>query len=139
MEDITVKEFTSARLSIEKSILNDAIDNANAQDVKDLQENLALAKDLIAQKKIATDINFDFHAILAQASKNKVFIILERAINAIHRELRSRSVVNFKTTKIAVQEHEKILEAIINKDREKAIKLLEKHILSVHNDLVRDT
>jgi len=131
MEKISVEEFTAARLMVENGILNYAVDNADDQDVKDLQENLAKAKGLIARKQLATDVNFEFHALLARASKNAVFVILERAINAIHRNLRSRRSADFKTSKNATQAHEKILGAFIKKDREKAINLLEQHILAV--------
>ena len=131
MEKISVDEFTAARLMVEKGILNDAIENAEDQDVKDLQENLAKAKGLVARKRLATDVNFEFHALFARASKNTVFVILERTINAIHRNLRSRRSADFKTSKNAVQAHEKILDAVIKKEREKAINLLEQHILAV--------
>lgn len=131
MEKITVEEFTSARLVIEKAILNEVIDKADDSDIKRLQANLAQAEELIVNKKLATDENFDFHALLAKASKNKVFMILEKSINAIHRNLRSRSTADFKTTRNAVKAHQKILDAIIKKDREKAIKLLDHHILDV--------
>ena len=131
MEKITVEEFTAARSVIEKAILNEVIDKADESDIKRIQENLAESQELIANKQLATDKNFDFHALLARASKNQVFIILERSINAIHRNLRSRSTADYKTTRNAVKAHEKILEAIINKDREKAIKLLDQHILDV--------
>jgi GntR family transcriptional repressor for pyruvate dehydrogenase complex len=131
MEKISVEEFTAARLMVEKAILNDAIDNAEDQDVKALQENFAKAKGLIAKKELATDLNFEFHALLAKASKNTVFMILERAINAIHRNLRSRRTPDFEASKNAVQEHEKLLDVFIEKDREKAITLLEQHILEV--------
>jgi len=131
MEKISVDEFTTARLMVEKGILNYAVDNAEDQDVKDLQENLAKAKGLIARKQLATDVNFEFHALLARASKNTVFVILERTVNAIHRNLRSRRSADFKTSKNAVQAHEEMLDAFIKKDREKAINLLEQHILAV--------
>jgi len=131
MKEISVEEFTAARLAIEKAILSDAIDTAEAQDIKDLQENLAKAKDTITKKELATDLNFEFHSLLARASKNKVFVILERTINAIHHNLRSQRTADFKTSKAAVQAHEKLLDAIIKKDREKAIKLLEQHVLAV--------
>ena len=131
MEKITVEEFTTARSVIEKAILNEVIDKADGRDIKRIQANLAEAEKLIANKKMATDENFDFHALLARASKNKVFIILEKSINAIHRNLRSRSTADFKTTLNAVKAHQKMLDAIINKDREKAIKLLDRNILDV--------
>ncbi len=131
MEKVSVDEFTAARLTIEKAILNNAIDKADDQDIKDLRENIDRTKDLIAKKEIATDLNFEFHSLLAKASKNKVFIILERAINAIHYGIRSRRVADPKTSRIAVQAHEKILDALIEKRRETGIQLLEKHILEV--------
>jgi DNA-binding FadR family transcriptional regulator len=131
MEKITVEEFTSARLAIEKAMLNEVIDKADDSDIKGIQSNLAKAEELVAKRKLATDENFDFHALLAKASKNKVFMILEKSINAIHRNLRSRSVVDFRTTHNAVKAHQKIMDAIMKKDRVKALKLLERHILDV--------
>lgn len=131
LEKITVAEFTSARMAIEKAILNEVIDKADKSDIKRIRVNLAKAQELIADKKLATDENFDFHALLARASKNKVFMILEKSINAIHKNLRRRSVVDFRTTHNAVKAHQKILDAIMKKDRVKALKLLERHILDV--------
>jgi DNA-binding FadR family transcriptional regulator len=135
MEKITASEFTAARLAIEKVILNDAIDNASEEDIENIRKNLAKAKDLIAKKEIATDANFEFHSLLAQASKNKVFIILEKTINTINRELRNRGPVDLKTTKKAVYVHEKLLNALIKKDREEAVELLEKHLIEVGKSL----
>ena len=131
MENITIDEFTDARLTIEKAIFNAAIDNTDDQDIKYLRENIHRAKELIAKNELATDLNFEFHALLAKASKNKVFIILERAINAIHHDIRSHRVADIQTSKTAVLAHEKILGALIKKEHEKAIDLVEKHILSV--------
>jgi len=131
MEKISVDNFVVARVMVEKGILNYAIDNADNQDIKALKENLRKAQSLIAKTELATDVNFDFHALLASASKNAVFTILEETINAIHRNLRSRRKPDFETSKDAVLAHEKILDAFIKEDREKAINLLEEHILAV--------
>jgi len=131
MEKISIDDFVVARVMVEKGILNYAIDNADDQDVKALKENLRKAQSLIAKRELATDVNFDFHALLASASKNAVFTILEKAINAIHRNLRSRRPPDFETSKNAVLAHEKILDAFTKQEREKAINLLEEHILAV--------
>jgi GntR family transcriptional repressor for pyruvate dehydrogenase complex len=131
MEKIPVDEFVMARLMLEKGIVNHAIDNADERDIKALQENLAEAMALIANKQLATDVNFTFHALLAKASKNAVFMILEKAINAIHRNLRSRRTADFGTSKHATLTHEKILDAFIKRDRESAVALLEQDILGV--------
>jgi DNA-binding FadR family transcriptional regulator len=137
--DFTVDEFTLARLGLEKMIVNEAIDHASKDDIKALEDNIATAKELIAGGQTATIVNFDFHSLLAKASKNKVFVLLEGAINAIHRTLRSRSVVDLKTTSAAVQVHVKILDAIIKKDREKAITLLDRHLRAIAKSLKQES
>ena len=131
MKKISVDEFTNARLIIEKAIFNEAIDNADDQDIEILKENIKKAKDVIEKNEAATNLNFEFHSLLAKASKNNVFIFFEKAINAIHHDIRSRKDADFKTSRIAVQAHEKILDALMGKRRETAIQLLEEHILEV--------
>ena len=131
MEKVSVDEFTTARLTIEKAIFNEAIDNADDQTIENLRENIEKAKELITKNETATDLNFEFHSLLAKASGNNVFIILEKAINAIHHNIRSRRVADLKTSKTAVRAHEKILDALIENRLEMAIDLIEKHILDV--------
>ena len=135
MENVTVEEFTIARVAIEKAIVVEAIDKADEQDITNLKACLEKAKESLEKKDLSEINHFEFHSLLARASKNTVFIILERGINAIHNEMRSRIVEgtpeDYKATKAAYREHEKILEALIKKDREQAMKLLEKHIVVV--------
>ena len=135
MEKITVEEFTAARLVIEKAILAEAIDRADERDIEILRQNIAKTKEIIARREMATDIGFQFHSLLAKSSKNTVFVILEGAINAIHRNLASRSLPNFRAAKKWVCVHEEIIDTLIKKDRDKAFDLLEKDILSARNAL----
>jgi len=131
MEKISIKEFTAARFLIEKGILCEAMDNATGKDIRDLQRNLEKSKELIASEKLATDVNIEFHSLLARASKNTIYVLFERTINALHLDLRRRRSRNFIIDKAAVRAHELILDALIKKDRERAIGLLEKHISAV--------
>jgi GntR family transcriptional repressor for pyruvate dehydrogenase complex len=131
MEKISIKEFTAARLLIERGILSEAIDHANDKDIRELRRNLGESKELIAKGKLATDVNVEFHSLLSRASKNTVYALFERTINAMHLELRRRRSPNFIIDQAAVRAHEQILDALVKKDREKAMLLLEKHILAV--------
>jgi DNA-binding FadR family transcriptional regulator len=131
MEKISIKEFTAARLLIEKGILSEAIDRANDKDIRDLQQNLGESKKLIAKGKLATDVNVEFHSLLARASRNTVYILFEMTINAMHLELRRRRSPNFIIDQAAARAHEQILDALVKKDRERAMLLLEKHISGV--------
>ena len=131
MEKIGLKEFTAARLLIEKGILNEAMDRADRREIKALQRNVAESKKLIAKGEFSTDVNVEFHALLARASKNRVYVLFERTINDMHLDLRRRRPPNFMIDKAAAEAHEKILEALMKKERDRANRLLEKHISAV--------
>lgn len=134
-EKMNLEEFTSARVTIEKAILTEAIDNINEQDIEKLQQNVKKAKALISQNKAATIENFEFHSLLAQASKNGLYIVMEGVLNTTHRYLRRRYTFPYDKTKAGAFIHEKIIEAIIQKDKIKALKLLEKDLLTVSKSL----
>ncbi len=131
MEKVGLKEFTAARLLIERGILNEAMDRANGRDIRALQKNVAESRALIEKRQFATDVNVEFHSLLARTSKNRVYVLFERTINDMHLDLRRRRPPNFTIDQAAVQAHEEILKALINKERDEANRLLEKHILAV--------
>jgi len=128
---ISIEEVAAARLAMEKAVLNEAIERADEEDIKNLRENLLKAKELIAKKQSPIDAGFEFHILLAKASKNNAFVILVETINAINRGLRNRKPPDFRTVKAYAQAHEEIFEALIRKERDKAIRLLEKDILEI--------
>jgi GntR family transcriptional repressor for pyruvate dehydrogenase complex len=131
MEKITAEELTAARLVIEKAIMDEAIDNRDEEDIERLQRSIEKSKGFIDQGELARALNFDFHTLLAQASKNRVYAILSSGINAILHDLSRRSPVDLKTTQKAVESHEKILDALKSRNRKKAIQLIEGHISQV--------
>ncbi len=131
MQNINIKEFTAARLLIEKGILDAAFDHLTDKAIRDLRRNLQESKDLIARGKLATDINVEFHSLLARASKNRLYVLFERTINTMHLDLRRRGSPNFVIDKAAVRAHEQILDALIKRERDRAMSLLEKHILAI--------
>lgn len=133
MAKTSLAEVVAARLLIEKAVLNDVFDRAGKEDIKKLQENVAKAKDLIAKGQKPFDESFEFHILLAKASKNNVFVVLVETINTIHRRLRSQKPPTFAMVKGFVQKHEQILEALIGKDRQRALRLLEEDTRQIRN------
>jgi DNA-binding FadR family transcriptional regulator len=133
MAKTSLAEVVAARLLIEKAVLNEVFDRAGKEDIKKLQENVAKAKDLIAKGQKPFDESFEFHILLAKASKNHVFVVLVEAINIIHRRLRSQKPPNFTMVREFVEKHEQILEALVEKDRRKAIRLLEEDTRQIRN------
>lgn len=133
MAKTSLAEVVAARLLIEKAVLNDVFDRAGEEDITKLQENVAKAKDLIAKGQKPFDESFEFHILLAKASKNNVFVVLVETINTIHRRLRSQRPPDLGKMKGFVQKHEEIIEALIKKDRRRAIRLLEEDTRHIRN------
>jgi len=135
MEKITIDHWTTARIVIEKAILGYVMDNADELDIKSLQKNLIRAKEKIKNKEMATDENFEFHSILIRASKNPVFEIVVESTIAVLRDLHTRLPPKIQLSANTITYHEEILKAIIEKDRGKAMDLLEAHFLDAKNRL----
>lgn len=135
MEKVSIEELTVARFKIEKIVLEDAIDFADDQDIQALRENIEKARKKIENKSMARDENFEFHNLLARASKNHVFVVVAGSILALLEDLLSRMPPDLEVSRQALTSHENILKAMISKDRAAAIKSLEKHLLKVRNHL----
>jgi len=135
MKKISLEELTVARLEIERVVLNYVMDSIDDSDIRSLQESVNRAKKKIENNIIATEENLQFHKLLAKASKNHVFVLIVETIMAAVADFLSRIGPDVETSGNVVEYHEQILKAIVEKKREKALNLLEKHLLEVRRRL----
>lgn len=148
LEKVTTEELTLARFEIERVVMDYAIDRADDSDIQRLQENVRRARKKVENNFVAIDENIEFHNLLAEASKNHVFVMVVGAITAVVRDHTSRLTANLEgqdpggaymesvlKSKTAVDIHEKILEAIAARDRKKAKQLMESHLQEVGHRL----
>lgn len=131
MERAKTMELTKARVDIEKMVLSNAFETMDASDLDELRKNVSLAHSRIVSGAQAFEENRTFHKLLARATKNYVFIILEEAILAAVAHFHSFSRVSLQTSKKAYRAHVSILEYIEKGEREKALETLETHILEI--------
>ncbi len=148
LEKITIEELTIARVEIEKTVLKYAIQNADASDIRNLQENIGKTWQKIEDNAIVIDENIQFHNLLARASKNHLFVIVVEAITTAVRHFLSQlgpdsefsenaqryseTIIRSKNT---VEYHQHILDAIVAKDLDRGLECLEKHLYEVKNRL----
>jgi len=148
LKKMSLEELTVARVEIEKVVLNHAIDNADESDFKRLKNNVAITKKKIANNLIVLDENIQFHQLIARASKNHLFIIVIEAITTAvrHSMTQLRPDANLTAegvgysdqvlqSKNALGYHEAILNAMLDKNRQLATEMLEKHLLEVKSRL----
>jgi len=148
LEKVTTEELTAARIEIERIVLRYAVDLADDEDIRKLQDNIRRAREKIKHRVMAIDENAEFHNLLAKASKNHVLVMVVGSITAVVREHTTRLTSSLEGTrkavtgsesvvssKNAVDIHEEIVNAIVNKDREAADRLMESHIREVGHRL----
>jgi GntR family transcriptional repressor for pyruvate dehydrogenase complex len=138
MRSVTLGALTQARLEIERIVLEHVLSNADQADLNLLGENVAEAQRSVDAGRMASDHNFEFHILLARASKNEVFVIVVESIMAVHMELLSRVGADLETSRNVVRAHRELLRAIEDRDRLLALRLLEEHVLDVKRRL-KDT
>lgn len=135
MKKITIQDLALTRLEIEKVIIGYALDNADESDVADLRENVARARKKIDQGIRATEENFEFHILLAKASKNHMFVLVMRSLMAVHADVISRTGFDFEISRNVVRAHERVVDAFEKNDREETIRRFEQHLSGVSDQL----
>jgi DNA-binding FadR family transcriptional regulator len=144
MEKISNQELTSARRDIEKVVLARVVEKADGADFDRLRDNIHRAKNKLENNLLATDDNIQFHNLLAEAAKNHVYVIVMGSIMAVERELMSRhspeddaSMSSFQYTegvlksRHALEYHEGILNALVERDLPRAVILMDAHLQEV--------
>ncbi len=148
LEKVSTDELVVARIEIERVVLGYVIDLADEQDIRNLHENIQRARKKVDNNVVAIDENIDFHNLLAKASKNHVFVMVVGSIMAVVRDHTSRLTSNLEEaedvssynesvilSRNAVDFHEEIVNAIVEKDNEKAFHLMESHVREVGHRL----
>lgn len=137
LRNISIKDLTVARQEIERIILNCAIEMIDDSDIQKLKANLKAAKQKITNQEMATKENIEFHRLLAKSTKNVIYVIVMECIMAIHVDFLSREKINMEISSNVVDDHEKILEAIITKDADLANRISLQHLDNVRERLER--
>jgi len=148
-ERLSLDHLTIARLEIEKRVVFYAINNAREKDYLSLEENIARAREKIALNEPATEENILFHQLLAQASGNRVFVMVISVLLAVLRDCLSQLSLalsekndkygfneGIKRSRQVVTYHEDILQAIRHRDHELAETLMEEHLVDLRDRLL---
>lgn len=133
MERITIEEISVARLEIERMILKAVINNADESDIRSLQKNVINARKKIERKIMATEENVEFHKLLGKASKNHLFFLIIGSIMLLFVDLRSHLPLDLERSRNALRYNEAILNAIVERNLDKALKSLEELVRKTYS------
>ena len=126
-----LQEIFEFRRLIEPQISYLAAENASAADIDNLKSILQKQKENIDSGKINVEEDKLFHLLLAQASKNVLFLKTVNILNNTLDESRSDFLQNETRQKSSLQAHQKILDAILSGDADSAKKQMNDHLIDV--------
>jgi len=128
MRRIPPEDLTACRLEVEKAMMRYVVGYADESDIEKLKDNIRAAKDAAENGVVPFKHNIEFHRILAAASKNHMFYVIVDSMMAVLSDFFSRLPPDFEMSKGVIGVHEDILSAVVDRNLDKLLLLLEKHI-----------
>lgn len=130
--DVSIKEATyldllEVRECFEPRVVEKVIERAADDEIQELLEQVTI----MAIGNTEHSLDYYFHYHLAELSGNIVFSNFIDTYYDIIDELKTKSSKKKKRTEEIIEEHKKIVEAIQERDKEKAVGLMKYHLQKV--------
>lgn len=129
MGSVRLQDLTEARLGIEKMILETAIERIQDVDLELIERNVQECEELIRRGVIAREGNVEFHILLAKASKNPIYLMIEQSIMKLVFFFLKQLKTDADYSKRVLVEHKEIFLAIKKGDKILAKKKMEDHLV----------
>jgi len=130
---IDLLELTEARSVLECQISRLAAINALPEHLDALRQNILEMEKQQEDSSVYVELDIEFHRILLDASKNRVFEIMLEPLTLLLRESRSKTMKKNVTN--ALTGHKKILMAIEKGNPEQAAQAMDDHMHMTVQDL----
>lgn len=127
-------ELKEARNVLEIGVVELACIHRTDEDIQKMQDSLRKMETMIKTgSKDVMDYSMKFHSDLAEASGNRFFIAIMACMSNVLYEGRKKSLEISNRYVLAVEEHRKILQAIVERDQETAKSLMKNHLDTAYN------
>lgn len=128
LSGLSAVEVTEARQLIDLGIIKLVCERASAEDIEDLFELCAVAEDALASGNYSVELSTRFHVRLAEAAHNgAISMVVQSFREPILMSLeRAHQVVPMGAR--GVQEHRALVEAIRDRDPERAQEIMVAHL-----------
>ena len=126
--NITIEKLYEARLEIGLITLKYFIERGNAHDIRRMEECVKEAEQLLKLGMRTREKNIYFHQLIAQGSKNPVFILIQNSLFEAIRQFLSKFDSPHQHSKKVLAGNKKILKYLKEKNLESALKTMRSHV-----------
>lgn len=137
---ISLQEITQSRLSIELAALEMTFTYIDDTDIEILEECLSKTASAVGNEnkhpaeKYKSEL-YNFHVRLAKTSRNQIYAYLVASLVDISKHFLDEHVSKLTGGAGHLEDHRKIIDALKNRDKQKARKLLRNHILRMESEI----
>ncbi len=129
-------EVMEARLFIEVLIAELAAERATDEDLARLEEILQRSRESLANLEESAHAGVDFHIALAEATHNQVIALMYRTIYDLFLETARRTRISQEAAHSRMHDHERIFQALVNRDPEEAAQVMREHLEGAYKFLM---
>lgn len=117
------------RLLIEPYAAEQAAKFATAEEIARMADAIDRQRRTYLNNEQAENVSFDFHHSVMMASHNEIVTIVSRFLSEVQHYSRHMTLWNEERRKNAYVEHNKIYQAILSRDPERACEAMYRHLL----------
>lgn len=148
MDSVELTQLVEARILLETAFLDRAIRDISPKKLRKIRDSMAeiisemrsleTTSSLWGKKQLEySKLDFNFHRTLVEAANNRFLLkyydmLLDRVIIYSHHTIIKHPIYFFKSA----EEHDDILQAILNRENNMAKKLIESHLQQLNHRLV---
>lgn len=129
LHQVTFEELWEAMFALEPAAAGSAASRRDDDDLAALDDNLARTRAAIADSVALTELDIEFHALVAKATGNRVIQVARLPISELFYPPFLTVISRLNASERLVFAHEQIVAAIRAQDEKAARAWMEKHIL----------
>ena len=130
---LTIEQLTEARMEISMITLKYFSRNAGQKELQALEACLKECEALFQSGRPTREKNLHFHELIAEGSKNPIFIMLHRSLIKILRYFLSKFESPPDHSRRVLQNHKRTLKYLKEKNLDEACRSMKDHIIYVGN------
>jgi len=123
-----IAEVMEARQFIEVLLAQLAAERATDEDIEALRAALARSRESISNLESSVQAGVNFHLVLADAAHNQVLALMYRTIRDLYLETARQTRITPEIARDRLHDHERILQAILDRDPEAAAQAMKEHL-----------
>jgi DNA-binding FadR family transcriptional regulator len=127
-EQISFESLMEARKTLEDRIARLAAIRADAEDIEEIDKILKEMETPSLSHDLFVKHDTEFHVGLAKAAKNRILLMFMVAVKELHNRVVNYSELHDHLFPAAWEYHRKILEAVKDKDPDKAAEMMAEHL-----------